>query len=222
MMNDIEKIDQTPCEILTEDFTKHDLLLKLIIIGSSGVGKTCLLLRALKNDFKDEHDVTIGVEFGSMPLKMGDHLVKLQIWDTAGQETYKSVTRVFYKGAHCIFLVYDVTSMDSFKKLKDWLNEVRSNAGPQVTIILIGNKIDDETNRVITKDNGLKFMEEEKLDGFFETSAKSGENSRTVFLRAAKFLYMQNKPLINSGKSSPTNFQLKFEEKAEKSGSCPC
>ena len=141
-MNDTDFLDKMPCEILPEDTNKQDLLFKLIIIGASGVGKTCLLLRAIKNDFKDEYDVTIGVEFGSMSMKIDGFLIKLQIWDTAGQETYKSVTRVFYKGAHCIFLVYDITSAESFRKAKDWLEEVRSNSGPNVVIMLIGNKSD--------------------------------------------------------------------------------
>ena len=89
-------------------------MFKLIIIGATGVGKSCLMKRVMENEFKDEHQVTIGVEFGSYGLKLGDKLIKMQIWDTAGQESYKSVTRIFYRGAHCVFLTYDITRQETF------------------------------------------------------------------------------------------------------------
>ncbi len=89
------------------------------------MGKSCLMKRVMDNDFKVEHQVTIGVEFGSFGLKVDEKIIKLQIWDTAGQESFKSVTRIFYRGAHCVFLTYDVTREETFANLSDWLNEIR-------------------------------------------------------------------------------------------------
>ena len=113
-------------EVITDkSLTTQDHLFKLIIIGDTGVGKSCLMKRVMDNEFKVEHQVTIGVEFGSFGLKVDEKIIKLQIWDTAGQESFKSVTRIFYRGAHCVFLTYDVTREETFANLSDWLNEIR-------------------------------------------------------------------------------------------------
>ena len=96
----------------------------MIIIGDTGVGKSCLMKRVMDNEFKQEHQVTIGVEFGSFGLKINNQVIKLQIWDTAGQESFRSVTRIFYRGAHCVFLTYDITRDETFANLVDWLKEI--------------------------------------------------------------------------------------------------
>ena len=94
--------------------------------------------------------MTIGVEFGSFGLKVDEKIIKLQIWDTAGQESFKSVTRIFYRGAHCVFLTYDVTREETFANLSDWLNEIRQHASEDVRIYLIGNKSEMEDQREVT------------------------------------------------------------------------
>ena len=130
---------------------------------------------------------------------------------------------MFYKGAHGIFLVYDITSNDSFKKAKYWLGEARQNVGPNVLIILIGNKLDEENKREVKKEDAQKFAENEKLDGFIETSAKSGENARIIFLRTAKFLYNQHKSEILDDKimdESEFSLQKKVAPKNEKNCAC--
>ena len=103
----------------------------------------------MSNDFKLEHQVTIGVEFGSFILSMYEKIVKLQIWDTAGQESFRSITRIFYRGANVVFLTYDITREDTFLNLKDWLGEVKSNTTGQVTVYLIGNRADLEDDREV-------------------------------------------------------------------------
>ena len=100
-------------------------MFKLIIIGDTGVGKSCLMKRVMDNEFKTEHQVTIGVEFGSFGIKVENKIVKMQIWDTAGQESYKSVTRIFYRGAHCVFLTYDMTRDETFINVESWYNEIK-------------------------------------------------------------------------------------------------
>lgn len=96
----------------------------MIIIGDSGVGKSCLMHRVTTNEFKMQHEVTVGVEFGSLVIKLDQFNFKLQIWDTAGQENFKSITRIFYKGANCVILAYDITKRDTFEHLGLWHDEV--------------------------------------------------------------------------------------------------
>lgn len=93
---------------------QQDYLFKLIIIGDSAVGKSCLLHRLTTNEFMEDHEVTVGVEFGTLLVRIQEQIFKLQIWDTAGQESFKSITKIFYRGAHCIFLTYDITRLESF------------------------------------------------------------------------------------------------------------
>jgi small GTP-binding protein len=114
------------------------------------VGKSCLMKRVMDNEFKVEHQVTIGVEFGSFGLRVEGKVIKLQIWDTAGQESFKSVTRIFYRGAHCVFLTYDVTREETFVNLLDWLKEIKQHASEDVRVYLIGNKSEMEEQREVT------------------------------------------------------------------------
>ena len=135
-----------PHEVISDKtLTTQDHLFKLIIIGDTGVGKSCLMKRVMDNEIKVEHQVTIGVEFGSFGLKVDNgKIIKLQIWDTAGQESFKSVTRIFYRGAHCVFLTYDVTREDTFVNLQEWLKEIKQHASEDVRVYLIGNKAELE------------------------------------------------------------------------------
>jgi Ras-related protein Rab-2A len=120
----------------------HDALFKVIIIGDSGIGKSCVLKRLVENDFKEDHDVTVGVEFGSFLVRIEDKVLKLQIWDTAGQESFRSITKIFYRGAHAAVIGYAITKRDSFENLFDWLHEVKASCSPEVLPILMGNKND--------------------------------------------------------------------------------
>ena len=128
----------------------------------------------MDNEFKIEHQVTIGVEFGSFACKIDDKVVKLQIWDTAGQESFRSITRIFYRGAHCVFLTYDITRDDTFVNVKEWLLEVKQHANSDILIYLIGNRCDLEEEREVTRDKAIEFCKQYNIDKFFETSAKTG------------------------------------------------
>lgn len=123
---------------------------KFILIGDSGVGKSCLLLQFTDRRFKNDHDLTIGVEFGSKVISLGAESVKLQVWDTvhstqAGQESFRSITRSYYRSAVAALLVFDLTKRDTFESLGEWLRETKSNANPTLTLMLIGNKADLES-----------------------------------------------------------------------------
>jgi len=167
----------------------HDHMYKLIIIGSTGVGKSCLMRKVMNDDFKNEHQVTIGVEFGSYGIRVDDKVIKMQIWDTAGQESYKSVTRVFYRGAHFVFLTYDITREETFNDMTDWCNEVKNHASEDVRIYLVGNKCELEDQREVSFDRALEFAKANGIHKCFETSAKTGDVVEVLFSCASKELY---------------------------------
>ena len=120
----IPQLQQMPYMKIEDNNMQADFLSKVIIIGDTGVGKSCLMKRVIDNTFNEEHKVTIGVENGTYLMKCNHKVVKLQIWDTAGQESYRSVTRIFYKGANCVMLAYDITRDDTFANLSDWMREI--------------------------------------------------------------------------------------------------
>ena len=138
----------------------------------AGVGKSCLLLQFTDKRFQHVHDLTIGVEFGSRMVSIDDKQIKLQIWDTAGQESFRSITRSYYRGAAGALLVYDVTRRDTFEHLASWLEDAKQHANPNMTIMLVGNKADLEHRRAVAKEEGAAFAEEHGLL-FLETSAKT-------------------------------------------------
>ena len=146
---------------------------------NKGVGKSCLLLQFTDKRFQPVHDLTIGVEFGARLINIEQNQIKLQIWDTAGQESFRSITRSYYRDAAGALLVYDITRRESFNHLNRWLEEARQNGNPHMTIMLIGNKSDLEHRRAVSTKEGEAFAEENGLV-FLETSAKSATNVETV------------------------------------------
>lgn len=122
-----------------------EVLFRVIIVGDTGVGKSCLLLRFTEDKFNDQHNVTIGVEFGSKVINFDNTTVKLQVWDTAGQEVFRSIARGFYRKADGVLLVYDITARHTFENCEYWLDEIRNNSSLGVVIFLVGNQIDLES-----------------------------------------------------------------------------
>lgn len=134
-----------------EDF---DLLFKMIIIGDSGVGKTNILSRYIRNTFSFDTRSTVGVEFGAKKVEVDGFKVKNQIWDTAGQERYRSITNTYYKGAKGALVVYDISKRDTFENVNKWINELRMNGEKDVIVVLVGNKSDLMDERVVSSDEG--------------------------------------------------------------------
>ena len=162
----------------------HTYQFKYIIIGDAAVGKSCLMLNFIDKRFRSEHDLTIGVEFGSKIIDVRGTKIKLQIWDTAGSESFKSITRSYYRAAAGALLVYDITRKDSFNHLTEWLNEARFNGNPSMAITLLGNKCDLETQRMVSAEEGQRYAKENGL-GFMETSALTGANVNEAFEETA-------------------------------------
>ena len=150
----------------------YELLYKIIIIGDTCVGKSNILSRYLKDEFREDSKSTVGVELGTKFLKVKDVGTKIQIWDTAGQERYRSITSSYYKGSHGCFIVYDITSEISFENVDKWYQQAQKEASKDVSIILVGNKCDLEDQRKVSKEKGEEKAKQFNIP-FFETSALS-------------------------------------------------
>jgi len=155
---------------------EFDVIFKLLIIGDSAVGKSCFLLQFTEEDFKEDHCITIGVEYATKLITTNSKQVTLQIWDSAGQESFRSITRSFYRNAHAVILMYDITRMHTFSSLSEWLREVRLNSAPEVLIYVVGNMLDLEDQREVSASKAEAFVAEEGLAGFMEASAKTSEH----------------------------------------------
>ena len=196
--------DEFNIELLPEDYAQYDISFKIIVIGDSGVGKSCLTTQAVRNNFEEFYTATVGFEFLTFNMRINNNVLKLQIWDTCGQEVYKSLISNFYRNSSLALILYAINNQDSFIHAETWLNDLKNQANPNVRVFLVGNKSDLENERVISKEQGEKFKEEKKLDKFIETSAKTGENARGALLEAAKLLYkdyLKAKQTLASGGS---------------------
>ncbi|XP_059835040.1 ras-related protein Rab-26 isoform X1 [Hemitrygon akajei] len=166
----------------------YDIAFKVMLVGDSGVGKTCLLVRFKDGAFLAGSFIsTVGIDFRNKVLNVDGVKVKLQIWDTAGQERFRSVTHAYYRDAHALLLLYDVTSKTSFDNIQAWLTEIHEYTTQSVVIMLLGNKADATQERAVKKEAGEKLAKEYGVP-FMETSAKTGLNVELAFMAIAKEL----------------------------------
>ncbi|KAL5016871.1 hypothetical protein ScPMuIL_006460 [Solemya velum] len=166
---------------------------KLLIIGDSGAGKSCLLHRFCENVFSEHHITTIGFDYNTWVLEIEGEKVELQIWDTAGQERFRTITSTYYRGAHGVIVVYDVTDGASFANVKTWLKEIDQNCGAnQISKILVGNKDDDPDRKVVLTQDAQMFAEHMGIQ-LYETSAKENLNVKEMFLAITKLVHEMKK-----------------------------
>ena len=187
---------------------KYDFLFKLLIIGESGVGKTCLLLRFTDDSFTANHLTTIGIDFKIKIINIENKIIKLQIWDTAGQERFRTITTSYYKGAHAIVIVFDITDKDSFEHVKVWMQDIDKFAKQGVMRILVGNKCDLEHQRAVTKDQGNEMALKYGIK-YIETSAKDTINIEELFVNTAKNLMSkQNNNKIGTNNNGQNSYGI--------------
>ncbi|GLU00367.1 hypothetical protein SLE2022_177440 [Rubroshorea leprosula] len=198
---------------------EYDYLFKLLLIGDSGVGKSCLLLRFADDSYIESYISTIGVDFKIRTVEQDGKTIKLQIWDTAGQERFRTITSSYYRGAHGIIIVYDVTDQESFNNVKQWLNEIDRYASDNVNKLLVGNKSDLTANKVVSYETAKAFADEVGIP-FMETSAKDSTNVEQAFMAMAAAIKerMASQPAMNNAR--PPTVQIRGQPVAQKSGCC--
>jgi len=185
---------------------EYDYLFKLLLIGDSGVGKSCLLLRFADDTYTESYISTIGVDFKIRTIELDGKTIKLQIWDTAGQERFRTITSSYYRGAHGIIVVYDVTDQESFNNVKQWLQEIDRYACETVNKLLVGNKCDLTTKKVVDYTTAKEYADQLGIP-FLETSAKNATNVEQAFMTMAAEIKNRVGPPAPSG---PTG-QVKIE-----------
>ncbi|KAM9778014.1 ras-related protein Rab-15-like [Neosynchiropus ocellatus] len=176
---------------------QYDILFRLLMLGDSGVGKTCMLRRFTDKEFDPAHISTIGVDFKMKTLDIDGIRVRVQIWDTAGQERYQTITQQYYRRAQGIVLVYDITSEPSFQHIVKWASDVDEYAPEKVQRILVGNKCDEESCRRVSSEDGSKLAETYGME-FFETSASTGSNISESFTRMTEMVLQAHKRDVDS------------------------
>jgi len=199
---------------------EYDYLFKLLLIGDSGVGKSCLLLRFADDTYTESYISTIGVDFKIRTIELDGKTIKLQIWDTAGQERFRTITSSYYRGAHGIIVVYDVTDQESFNNVKQWLQEIDRYACENVNKLLVGNKCDLTTKKVVDYTTAKEYAEQLGVP-FLEASAKNAVNVETAFLNMAGYIKERVGPPAASV-SGAAGGKVNIDSTPLKSGSSGC
>jgi len=172
---------------------------KILILGDPAVGKSCFLARYVENTFENVYMSTAGMDYKYKDVELGDgKLIKLQIWDTAGQERYRTLTTNLYKGAVGIVLIYDITNKKTFENVRSWITSIEEETSKKIILILVGNKADLKDERKVQKEEGEDIAKEFNLP-FFESSAQSGLNVKSVFETLAKLIVEKKAQSANQG-----------------------
>jgi Ras-related protein Rab-8A len=187
---------------MASDNRPHDHLIKILLLGDSGVGKSCLLLRFTEDTFTPNFIATIGIDFKVRNVELDGRVFKVQIWDTAGQERFRAITQAFYRSVAGIMLVYDITNESTFRGLRDWMRSISQYANDSVDMVLVGNKCDLVGARQVTTKQGLALAEEFRMP-FFECSAKTSDNVDKAFMCLIKTV--KRRLFDNAATSSPSS-----------------
>ncbi|ALC44635.1 Rab8 [Drosophila busckii] len=193
----------------------YDYLFKLLLIGDSGVGKTCILFRFSEDAFNTTFISTIGIDFKIRTIELDNKKIKLQIWDTAGQERFRTITTAYYRGAMGIMLVYDITLEKSFENIKNWIRNIEENAAADVEKMLLGNKCELNDKRQVSKERGEQLAIEYGIK-FMETSAKASINVEEAFLTLASDIKAKTEKRMEANNPPKGGHQLKLTESRTK------
>ncbi|CAF0749268.1 unnamed protein product [Didymodactylos carnosus] len=171
----------------------YDFIFKLVLTGDSSVGKSNLLLRFTRNEFRLDTQSTIGVEFAYKQLNIDGRKIKTQVWDTAGQERFKTVIPQFYRGSEGALCVFDLTKPDSFDHIVSWIEEVQRHTSTEIPMILVGNKSDLVEQRKISKDQAMMLAKQQNMS-YMETSAMNSTNVEQAFTTLVTAIYYRKVP----------------------------
>jgi len=196
-----------------------DMHIKLLMLGDSGVGKTCLFLRYCNDSFSPSMTSTIGIDFNNKKINLDGKNVKLQVWDTAGAERFRTMTAAYYRGAHGIVLVYDVTDRRTFQSIRNWVYQIHQHVDVHVIKMLVGNKCDMLDERVVNTHEGEKLAREFNM-GFWETSAKNNLNVEESFHSIAK--RVKDRIIIDGGGTDSTRGKIKLNTVSQALGRGNC
>jgi small GTP-binding protein len=194
-----------------------DPLVKLLLIGESSVGKSCILLRYSENKFQESFFTTVGIDFKVRHCVINDRRVRLQVWDTAGQEKFRTITKAYYRGAHGILLVFDISNAETFAQSQGWMNSIRENITDPVSIALVGNKSDLE--RQVPVEQAEAFAREYGVQ-YFETSAKTGTNIESTIIAVAKMAMDNNQMALDAGETRNVRLGSVNAQRKKKSKGC--
>ena len=196
-----------------QNSSETEYVFKVLLLGDSEVGKSCFLMRYSDNVFVENYITTIGLDYKLKTVRLDNgKTIKVQLWDTAGQDKYRTIAKNYYKGSHGILLLYDITKLSSFDNIREWIRDIKEEVDENAILFLIGNKIDLTDKRIISKEKGTELAEEYKIP-FFEASAKSGENVDEIF-RALYKKISESYANIEKQKGS------KINKKQKNSGKC--
>ncbi|OHT09338.1 Ras-related protein RABF1 [Tritrichomonas foetus] len=196
---------------------------KIVFVGDSGVGKTCIITRATSDLFSQGAQPTVGGSHFDYSITNDEGvIVNFDIWDTAGQDNYKTLVPMYFRSARVAILVFDVTSQESFNNLEEWIHLIHKSAPPDVELVLVGNKLDLENNREVSFDRALNFSQEYGAVLYLETSAQTGQNVKELFDQIAnmkQFLNEKEEFVVTNEPSGPT---VDLNESSKQSSYCPC
>ncbi|KAH3903088.1 probable Ras-related protein SEC4 [Saccharomycodes ludwigii] len=199
-----------------------DSILKILLIGDSGVGKSCLLIRFVDDKFNPSFITTIGIDFKIKTIDINGKKIKLQLWDTAGQERFRTITTAYYRGAMGIILVYDVGDERTFTNIREcWYNTVTANASSDCQLMLVANKCDDDVERVVTTEQGETLAKELGMP-FIEASAKNNKNVDEIFFRIAKLIQekIDSDKVVNENSTSTEGVNINSNSTQSSKNNC--
>jgi len=202
---------------------EFDIVTKAIIIGDSSVGKSSLLYRYTDNEWNPHYIATIGVDFKVLTFERDGKVVKLQLWDTAGQDRFKTITHTYYRGAHAVMLVFDLTNRESFEHVTTWLEEFHQFGGPGVPVVLVGNK-SDLPNKTVSSDEGRALATQLGCT-YTECSAKNNESVLEAFGQLSDLCIAQRLKQVRTaptGQTKPPRKPVGTKPTATSASGCPC
>ena len=199
------------------DYTK--IAFKIILIGDSGVGKSCLLLKFLENKFNNQHDITIGVDFGTRNIRIENTTIALQIWDTAGAESFRSITRSYYRGAAIALLCVDMTHQKSYNNAESWLHDLDTYCSPNTEIFLVGTKSDNHRDQVVSESDLQGFATAHNI-GCVICSARGGVNVEEAFAAPVRKILHDIKQDHAVGEAEPHSVDIAHRGESRRSSQC--